>query len=692
MGEAEIGARIAELRALVEYHASRYHQLDAPEIADAEYDALVRELRALEDAHPDAATGPSPLERVGAPPAVGFAPVTHARAMMSLDNAFSLEELSAWLDRAHRALRGSTVIAGFVCEPKIDGLALSIRYERGVFVRAATRGDGRVGEDVTANVATIASVPARLALGDAEVPEVLEVRGEAYLAISAFAALNAAQEAAGLRPFANPRNSAAGSLRQKDATVTARRPLAFFAYQIGLIEGSPRGGDGGYATHSEHLDLLRRAGFSVNPEIRHVVSLEEIDAFCRRWEEHRHDLDYEIDGVVVKVDDLALQRALGATSHAPRWAIAFKFPPEERTTLLEAIEVSIGRTGRATPFARMTPVVVAGSTVQLASLHNADQVAAKDLRPGDTVVLHKAGDVIPEVVAPILALRPPGSAPWHFPETCPACGAPLLRLEGEKDTYCVNAECRAQRVARIAHFASRGAMDIEGLGEKRVAELVEAGLLTDVADIYRLTGADLVALEGFAEISARNLTDAIAASRSRGLARLLVGLSIRHVGPTVALSLARAFPDIEEIATAPSEALASVEGVGATIAASVVAFFAIAENRELVAALRALGVECTATAAPLSDAVPPTLLGKSVVVSGTLSGFSREAAEAAILARGGKSPGAVAASTFAVVLGAAPGAAKVRKAEALGIPVLDEAGFVELLATGELPGPLDPSE
>jgi DNA ligase (NAD+) len=683
-GGADPTERIVALRALVEYHAARYYQQDAPEIADAEYDALVRELRDLEAEHPGLVAGPTPLDAVGAPPVSGFASVTHARPMMSLDNAFSIDELQAWADRARRLVPSELARTdlGFVCEPKIDGLALSIRYERGRLVRAATRGDGRVGEDVTNNVKTIATIPHALTLPEEEIPDVIEVRGEAYLSVSAFEELNRRQADKGLPTFANPRNSAAGSLRQKDSTVTARRPLSFFAYQIGFLDGSPRGESGGLETHSASLDLLRRAGFSVNPEITRATTVEEVHAFCRHWEDHRHDLDYEIDGAVVKIDDLAVQRALGATSHAPRWAIAYKFPPEERTTVLEAILVSIGRTGRATPFAQMTPVVVAGSTVKLASLHNEDQVAAKDLRQGDTVILHKAGDVIPEVVGPVLSLRPPDAKPWVFPKTCPNCGEPLVRLPEEKDTYCVNAECPAQRIQRISHFSSRSAMDIEGLGERRVAEFVGAGLLVDVADIFRLSEATLVELEGFGEISARNLIGAIGEARGRGLQRLLVGLSIRHVGPTVALALARSFPDIDALIASSPERLSVIDGVGGVIGESVVAFFSLDQNRLLVDRLRELGVDLTSDRFEASSEIDQTLAGLSVVVSGSLDGFTREEAEAAIVERGGKSPGSVSKKTFALVVGAEPGQAKVTKAEELAIPILDESQFVKLLESG----------
>ena len=679
--ETTAADRIVALRDLVAYHQDRYHNLDEPEITDGEYDALVVELRRLEEANPGLVPGGSPLESVGAVSTAAFAPVRHSRRMMSLDNVFSPDELRGWWERAARLLtEDRRAPVRFVCEPKIDGLALSIRYERGRFTQAATRGDGNVGDDVTANVATIASVPDTLALPADALPEVLEVRGEVYLTAQGFAEINRAQEAAGQPTFANPRNTAAGSLRQKDPAMTARRPLSFFAYQVGLIAGGPE-----LTTHSGALELLRRAGFTVNPEIRIVDDIDAVAAYCGRFEQHRHDLSYEIDGAVVKIDDLATQVVLGATSHAPRWAIAYKFPPEERTTVLEHIEVSIGRTGRATPFARMTPVVVAGSTVELASLHNEDQVAKKDLREGDTVIVHKAGDVIPEVVGPVISLRPADAVPWRFPTACPACGEPLVRLEDEADTYCVNADCPQQRVQRIAHFASRSAMDIEGLGERRVADFVRFGLLVDVADVYQLDATALRELEGFADISARNLVAAIDASRSRGLTRVLVGLSIRHVGPTVAAALATTFPDLDALLAASQERLSAIDGVGPTIAASVVAFFSLEHNRELVGRLAAGGVDLSSDRYQVDTGVPQTLAGRSVVVTGTLERFSREEAEAAVLSRGGKSPGSVSKKTFAVVVGTEPGAAKLTKAEELQIPILDEAGFEALLESGALP-------
>ncbi|MGI8758321.1 MAG: NAD-dependent DNA ligase LigA [Acidimicrobiales bacterium] len=661
----------ARLRAEIDHHNHRYHHLDDPEVADSEYDALVRRLRELEEAHPELAIADSPTRRVGSAPSAQFTPVEHLVPMMSLENAVSFEELQAWGDRLSRRVHEAS---SFVCELKIDGVAMSLRYDRGRFTRAATRGDGRVGEDVTDNVRTIAAVPERLT-GDA--PELLEVRGEVYMPLAAFEALNRRQGEQGGRLFANPRNSAAGSLRQKDAGITATRELSLFAYQLGAVDGGPP-----LRTHSETLELLATLGLPVNPEIRTVATLDEVHALCRHWLEHRHDLDYEIDGVVVKVDDLALRSELGATSKAPRWAIAYKFPPEERTTRLAGILVSIGRTGKATPFAQLDPVVVGGSTVAQATLHNEDQVRAKDVRIGDTVIVRKAGDVIPEVVKPVVSERPADAVPWVFPTDCPRCGQPLQRLEGESDTFCRNVDCPSQRRARIEHFASRAAMDIEGLGERTAMLLLDRGLVADPGDLYRLTSADLASLDGFAELSARNLLDAIERSRARPLANLLFALNIRHLGPAGAQVLARAFGTLDRMVAASEDELAATDGVGPVIAASVTGFFALDRNREVLDKLRAAGVDFGRVETPT---LPQVLAGRSVVVTGTLPGYSREEAEEAITARGGRSPGSVSSRTTAVVAGDEPGAAKLTRATELGIPVLDRAGFEHLLETGELP-------
>ena len=666
-------ARVEALRRDIEYHSHRYYDLDDPEISDAEFDALVRELRALEDAHPELVSPDSPTQRVGGTVSATFAEVRHRAPMMSLDNAFSFEELVAWGKRMERYISRAVE---FVCELKIDGIAISLLYEEGRYVRAATRGNGFTGEDVTENVRTISVVPRRLTVPPDRTPAVLEVRGEVYMPLSAFEELNQRQGEAGDRLFANPRNAGAGSLRQKDPKVTASRDLAFFAYQLGEVQGGPR-----FRRHSETLEFLSEAGLPVNPEIRRVTTLEEVDAFCRHWLDHRHDLDYEIDGAVIKVDDLAQRAELGATSKSPRWAIAYKFPPEQATTRLQDIMVSIGRTGKATPFAVLEPVRVSGSTVRLATLHNEDQVKVKDVRAGDTVFVRKAGDVIPEVVGPVLAKRPAGLPEWQFPETCPVCGEPLVRVEGESDTFCTNADCPAQRDQRIIHFASRGAMDIEGLGEKRVGQLTAAGLLKDAGDIYSLTYEGLIGLAGYADLSVRNLLDAIERSKRRPLANVLIGLGIRHLGGRGAEVLAAALGHLDRIIEASEEELAAVEGVGPVIARSVHRFFSLERNRAIVDKLRAAGVNLEGPRHQEPD-LPQSLAGRSVVVTGTLRSMSREAAIEAVKARGGTSPGSVSPKTSYLVAGTEPGDAKMSKAEEYGVAVLDEDAFLRLLERG----------
>jgi DNA ligase (NAD+) len=676
MVDDEIAARVDALRQEIEEHNRRYFVEDAPSVSDAEFDALVRELRALEAEFPELVTPDSPTQKVGGAASALFAPVEHRLPMMSLDNAFDLDELRAWGRRVERGLGQSDI--GFVCELKIDGFAISLTYENGRYVRAATRGDGRMGEDVTPNIATLADIPDRLRGGKgANVPELLEVRGEIYMPIAAFEALNKRQADAGQRLFVNPRNSAAGSVRQKDPGVTASRDLSIWAYALGARQGGPR-----FTRHSEALAWLRDRGLAVNPEIRTLDSLDEVYEYCQHWLGHRHDLAYEIDGVVVKVDDLAQQAELGATSKAPRWAIAFKFPPEERTTRLKEIQVSIGRTGRATPFAVLEPVFVGGSTVGLATLHNEDQVRAKDVRPGDMVVVRKAGDVIPEVVKPILAERPEGLSEWRFPDTCPVCGGPLVRLPGESDTFCTNVDCPGQRWARIGHFGSRGAMDIEGFGDRTVGLFLDQGLIDDIADIYTIDWDRVRELEGFGEISIGNLQRAIEESKGRPLARLLTGLGIRHAGPTVCNVLARHFGHLDRLLEAPEDEIAAVEGVGPVIARSVAEFLAADRNRAVIEKLRAAGVDFGKVERPT---LPQNLEGMSVVITGTLEGMSREEAEEAVKARGGKAPGSVSKKTTAVVVGESPGAAKLTKAEELGVPILDEAAFRRLLDSGELP-------
>ena len=674
--ESDQAARAEELRTLIRHHDELYHALDDPEIPDAEFDALVVELRELEAEYPDLATPDSPSQRVGAPGQATFAEVRHRVRMFSLDNAFDLDELTAWSERVLRRLGEESPTPAWACELKFDGLAVSLRYEDGRLVQAATRGDGRVGEDVTANVRTIDDVPERLADG---APAVLEVRGEVYLGLAAFAALNAAQEDAGEKTYVNPRNTAAGSLRQKDAAVTATRDLSFWAYQVGEVVGGPDHG-----SHLDTLEWLGGLGLSVNDRSERFDDFAAVLDHVQAVEAVRHDLDYEIDGVVVKVDDLVLQGELGFTARAPRWAVAYKMPPEERTTRLLDIEVSIGPGGQATPFARLEPVFVGGSTVAAATLHNADQVAAKDVRPGDTVVVRKAGDVIPEVLRPVLSDRPADRPPWTFPTKCPECGTGLVRGEDEAATFCPNHACPRQVRGRIEHFASRGAMDIEGFGEQRVDLFVTEGLLGDVADVFILDFDRIAAFEGFGEVSVANLRAAVDEARSQPLGRLLFGLRIPHVGVTVADLVAGSFGHLDRLLDATVEDLEAVEGLGPIIAASVHGWLREDRNRDLLGRLRAVGVNLEAADTGTDD-VPQLLEGMAIVVTGTLEGMGRDEARAAITARGGKSPGSVSKKATALVAGENAGS-KLTKAEELGIPVLDLAAFERLLATGELPG------
>src|SRR5919106_501460 len=573
----EIEARVKELSELGRYHSERYYH-DEPEISDAEWDELYRELQGLEAEFPELVTPDSPTQQVGAAAATTFAEVQHVLPMLSLDNAFNLEDLLAWGKRIERQI---TDPVAFACEPKMDGLAVSLLYENGKLVRAATRGNGFVGEDVTPNVRTIKSVPKQLKGTD--LPARLEVRGEVFMPIKAFDDLNRRQGDAGERLFANPRNAAAGSLRQKDPKITASRALDMFCYQPGIKEGGPR-----LRSHAETLDWLRDLGFPVNPRIERFESLDDVYAFSESMLGHRHDLGYEVDGGVGKVDDLGQREELGSTSRAPRWAIAYKFPPEAKTTVLKHIMVSIGRTGRATPFAQMEPVFVGGSTVQMASLHNEDEVARRDVREGDTVIVRKAGDVIPEVVGPVLAKRPKRARKWKFPKECPACGQPLVRAEGEAATNCVNVDCPNQRWGQIVHFA--GAMEMDGLGEERVRQFVDAGLLSDAGDLYSLTVDKLVPLERIGERSAQLLVDNIEKSKSQTLMRLLVGLGIANVGPAAAQDLARELWHLDRIAAASVDELVAVEGIGPILAQSIQQFFARERNLEVIEKLRAAGV------------------------------------------------------------------------------------------------------
>jgi DNA ligase (NAD+) len=667
--------RVAQLREEIARHNEAYFVDDAPTLPDADYDVLVRELRELEARYPELADEQSVTRRVGAPVSTVFSPVTHEEPMLSLDNVFDAEELDAWGTRVAKTLGRDPRDIAFAVEPKIDGLALSITFVGGELTRAATRGDGRTGEDVTENVRTIRNVPSRL---KGITQGRIEVRGEVFLAREDFLEMNAQQIALGAKEFANPRNAAAGSLRQKDPGATAKRPLSFLAYQLVDLDGALA-----FTSYTDTIRQLATWGFLTAAESSLERGSAATVARSDWFEAHRHDLPYDIDGVVIKVDDLAERRQLGFTSRAPRWAIARKFPPEERTTRLLSMEISIGRTGRATPYAVLQPVVVAGSTVSMATLHNQDQVALKDVRPGDLVIVRKAGDVIPEVVS---AVREPGkrrAKAWTFPLNCPDCGQPLVRRGAESDTYCVNPTCPAQQLEQIVHFASRGALDIEGLGEQRVAQLLSSGLIADVADLFSLRVEDLSSLEGFGELSATSLVRAIAEAKTAPLSRVLVALGLRHVGPVAARLLARHFHTYGALESAPLEELEALDGIGPIIAQAVYQYLREDENRARVARLAQAGFRLSEPSD--ESALEATLSGKAVVVTGAVPGFTREEAEAAIVARGGTSPGSVSKRTFCVVVGEAPGASKLTKAEDLGIPIVSAENFVALLEKGALP-------
>ncbi len=737
-GFTDSALRVLELQALLNHHSELYYRGKA-EITDGDFDELLRELQSLEARHPELVHPESPTQRIGAPPDTAFEPVQHNPPMMSLHNAFDIAELRAWHQRALRALAASSgnstseqastseqtlllspdtsssdtgladngssearqldaesqvgasadtgdtelqdhPLGDFAVELKFDGLAISIRYEEGILTRAATRGDGRTGEDVTHAVRTIADVPIRLS---GEAPAVLEVRGEVILRLSVFEQLNARQAERGQKLYVNPRNAAAGSLRQKDARVTAERGLSFWCYQLGFADPAPS-----FGSHLQTLEWLASLGLPVEEHTARLSDLSAVEIHVTGFEQCRHDLDFEFDGMVVKVDDLATRAQLGVDAKAPRWAIAYKFPPEERTTKLKDIEVSIGPSGQATPFARLEPVFVGGVTVETATLHNSDQVTAKDLRIGDTVIVRRAGEVIPEVVGPVLSERSADSKPWKFPKDCPVCGHELHRVEGMSATMCINYGCQRQIRGRIEHFVSRGAMDIEHLGERNIDRFVSEGLLNDVVGLYSLDFERIQAMPKLGEKSVGNLQNSIEASKQQPLHRLLFALSIPEIGQVNAQVLAAAFGDIDAIAAAEEEALAAVEGFGPIIAASVRAWFDHPDNRKLIEGLKAAGLCMQVAASPevaAGEELPQTLVGMSVVVTGTLDDFSREQAKQAILDRGGAAPSAPSASTTALVVGAKPGASKLRKAEAAGIAIIDETAFKTLLETGELP-------
>ncbi len=668
----ELEAKVEELRTALHRANHRYYVLDDPEISDIEYDDLMRELLAIESQHPDLVTADSPSQRVGAPVDEAFAPVNHLQRMFSLDNVESEEELEAWQARAARLLGRDP--SGYVCELKIDGLAVSITYENGVLVRAATRGDGVVGEDITANVRTIDAVPLRL---QGTPPELIEVRGEIYMPVTAFEALNARQAEAGLRPYVNPRNTAAGSVRQKDPAKTAQRSLSIWLYQMGQVTGGPS-----FSRHWEAIEWLAELGLRVNPASERIGDIAGVEAYVAKAQKDRHANDYEIDGVVVKVDDLTDQAELGYTAKSPRWAVAYKLPPEEKTTILEEIQINVGRTGAVTPFAVLDPVFVGGVTVTNATLHNEGELHRKDLRPGDTVIVRRAGDVIPEVVGPVLSKRPKGLSKWNMPSHCPFCENPIVLPEGQAKAKCTGGfTCPSRLREYLFHFASRGAMDIEGLGYKTVDMLLTEGVIADPADIFTLDRDVLLGFEGWGEVSVNNLLAAIDGAKDQPLARLLTALGIDHVGGTVARSLAGAFRSLPALMDASVDDITAIDGIGPEIANTVVAWSADPDNMHLVARLGEAGVRLTDPEPEELGEEATVLAGLSFVVTGTLEAFSRNEAKAAIEALGGKVTGSVSGKTAALIAGASPGS-KLAKAESLGVPVLDEGGLRELLAGG----------
>ena len=710
---AEAAERAAELRHLLDYHAYRYYMLDAPEITDAAFDKLLVELQQIEATYPDLVTPDSYTQRVGGFVSEQFAPVTHMARMYSMDDAMNLDELDEWLNRTEEALGAGSVV--YTCELKIDGLGVALTYQNGAFVRAATRGDGTTGEDVSLNVRTIRDVPMHLSesalarMGaDRTVP--IEVRGEVYMPKGSFVRLNEEADAEGRDPFANPRNAAAGSLRQKDPKVTARRDLSTFLYAV--ADTAP------LHVRSQHdfLAWLREAGFSVNPNVARCATPAEVHDFCAQALAHRGDLDYDIDGVVVKVDSFDQQDELGFTARAPRWAIAFKFPPEEKTTVLREIRIQVGRTGVLTPVAEFDPVTVAGSTIARATLHNEDEVHRKDVREGDTIIVHKAGDVIPEVVGPVLSARPEGAAEWHMPATCPACGAPVVHEDGEVAYRCVSIDCPAQLKERLLHWVSRGCMDVDGVGEELVDKMIEAGLLRDVADFYSLTVDQVAALDtGRTYLKddkrrgvragdpipvgmtiATKVVDELAKSKVQPLGRVLFALGIRHVGKSVGELIAQRFLTVDALVTANEEDIAAIDGIGPKIAESVKQFLSVPENLAVLDRLRAAGLsleedlsgaaeraaEATGVSADLAEAQP--LAGLTFVLTGTLVNRTRDEAGAALKALGAKVTGSVSKKTSYVVAGLKAGS-KLAKAESLGVPVLDEEALERILSTGEVP-------
>ncbi|MDL5156977.1 NAD-dependent DNA ligase LigA [Actinomycetospora termitidis] len=678
---ADVLARHKELAELVADHQFRYYVLDSPIVTDGEFDELFGELQGLEEQYPALVTPSSPTQRVGGGFSTDFVAVDHLERMLSLDNAFEPEELREWVLRVQRELDFPQDELQYLCELKIDGLACNLLYENGHLTRALTRGDGRTGEDITLNMRTLADVPTELTGTDEfPVPELMEVRGEVFFRVGDFEELNAGLVAAGKQPFANPRNSAAGSLRQKDPRVTATRPLRLICHGLGKRRGfTPE-------RQSQAYDALAAWGLPVSTHTRVLHGVDAVIEHTRYWGEHRHDAEHEIDGVVVKVDDVALQRRLGSTSRAPRWAIAYKYPPEQATTTLRNISVNVGRTGRVTPFAEMDPVLVAGSTVSLATLHNAGEVERKGVLIGDRVIIRKAGDVIPEVLGPVVDARDGSERPFVMPTHCPECGTELRQMrEGDKDLRCPNSRsCPAQLRERLFHVAGRGAFDIEVLGYEAATALLQSGVLHDEGDVFALSEDQLEQVPlfrtkaGNLSANGRKLLANLETAKHRPLWKVLVGLSIRHVGPTAAQALARHFRSVEAIDAASEEELAAVDGVGPTIATAVREWFSVDWHREVVEKWRAAGVDLAEEA---DESVPRTLEGLSIVVTGSLPEFSRDEAKEAILARGGRAASSVSKKTAFVVVGNEPGS-KYDKAVAAKVPILDEDGFRVLLDRG----------
>jgi DNA ligase (NAD+) len=672
--------RIAELRRQIRYHEERYYVFNDPEIADAEFDALMRELEALEAEHPDLVTSDSPTQRVSGRPAAGFVTVEHAEPMLSLDNAYSEDELREFDARVRRGLASAGESAeqvDYVAELKIDGLSLALTYEEGMLVRGATRGDGIRGEEVTSNVRTIRAIPLKLRTTDLNGPRRIEIRGEVYLPRKVFERINKEKADAGEPLFANPRNAAAGTMRNLDPALVAKRGLSAWTYQVVGDVGA--GLKTRPYTHAETLEALKEWGLPVEPHWKCCRGVEELVAFCREWDDKRRALDFDTDGVVIKLDRIDLRARLGTTSKFPRWAVAFKFPAEQKTTLLKSIEVNVGRTGAVTPFAMLDPVFVSGSTVSMATLHNADDIARKDIREGDWVIVEKAGDVIPRVIGPILSKRPADSRPWAMPTICPRCGSTLHRAEDEAVWRCENTSCPAKLQRGLEHFASRSAMNIEGLGESLVAQVINAGLVHDYADVYALTAEKLEQLERMGKKSAAKLMLQIERSRGNELWRLIFGLGIRHVGERASQVLARSFGSMDSLGAATVEQLQQTSEIGPVLAESVRSWFDEPRNRQLIDRLRDAGVNMEV---PLDQRIaaqtPGTLTGRTYVITGTLQSMSREDATAALERLGAKVTNSVSKKTTGVIVGAEPGS-KAEKAQSLGIPTLDEAAFLELI-------------